>query len=128
MAEQGYNISMTVDVGDKVSGKVAEAWAVGQRNGVDVSETDKTYHNNAKYYAELTAADRASTEGASAAVAAGVAEAKQYAQAAQGAVNDAESAAQAAQQSADEAASVIVAAQGPGIVYVDDDGEMYVLE
>lgn len=30
----------------------AEAWAVGQRGGVDVPETDETYHNNAKYYAE----------------------------------------------------------------------------
>ena len=30
----------------------AEAWAVGQRGGVDVENTDPTYHNNAKYYAE----------------------------------------------------------------------------
>ena len=30
----------------------AEAWAVGQRGGVDVESTDETYHNNAKYYAE----------------------------------------------------------------------------
>ena len=29
----------------------AEAWAVGQRGGVDVPSTDETYHNNAKYYA-----------------------------------------------------------------------------
>lgn len=29
----------------------AEAWAVGQRNGVDVPPEDDTYHNNAKYYA-----------------------------------------------------------------------------
>ena len=28
----------------------SEAWAVGQRNGVDVPSTDPTYHNNAKYY------------------------------------------------------------------------------
>ena len=28
----------------------AEAWAVGKRNGVDVSSTDPAYHNNAKYY------------------------------------------------------------------------------
>lgn len=28
----------------------AEAWAVGQRNGVDVPSTDPAYHNNAKYY------------------------------------------------------------------------------
>ena len=30
----------------------AEAWAVGQRGGVDVPSTDVTYENNAKYYAE----------------------------------------------------------------------------
>lgn len=30
----------------------AEAWAVGQRDGVDVGETDPAYQNNAKYYAE----------------------------------------------------------------------------
>lgn len=30
----------------------AEAWAVGQRDGVDVEQTDETYHNNSKYYAE----------------------------------------------------------------------------
>lgn len=31
----------------------AEAWAVGQRNGEDVPSTDETYHNNAKYYAQV---------------------------------------------------------------------------
>ncbi len=30
----------------------AEAWAVGQRNGVDVGADDPAYHNNAKYWAE----------------------------------------------------------------------------
>ena len=30
----------------------AEAWAVGQRAGVDVDPTDVTYENNAKYWAE----------------------------------------------------------------------------
>lgn len=30
----------------------SEAWAVGQRAGVDVPSTDETYHNNAKYYAD----------------------------------------------------------------------------
>lgn len=33
------------------SAKTSEAWAVGQRGGVDVPSTDETYHNNAKYYA-----------------------------------------------------------------------------
>ena len=31
----------------------AEAWAVGQRDGVDVEQTDETFNNNAKYYAEM---------------------------------------------------------------------------
>jgi len=31
----------------------AEAWAVGERNGVPVSSDDPTYHNNSKYYADL---------------------------------------------------------------------------
>ena len=30
----------------------AEAWAVGERGGLPVPDTDETYHNNAKYYAE----------------------------------------------------------------------------
>lgn len=30
----------------------AEAWAVGQKGGVDVPTTDPTYENNSKYYAE----------------------------------------------------------------------------
>lgn len=30
----------------------AEAWAVGQRGGINVDPTDAAYHNNAKYYAE----------------------------------------------------------------------------
>lgn len=34
------------------SSEDAEAWAVGQRGGVDVLPGDPTYENNAKYYAE----------------------------------------------------------------------------
>lgn len=30
-----------------------EAWAVGTRNGVNVTSADETYHNNAKYYAQV---------------------------------------------------------------------------
>ena len=30
----------------------AEAWAVGQRNGIDVLSTDQTYQNNSKYYSQ----------------------------------------------------------------------------
>ena len=34
----------------------AEAWAVGQRNGVNVPSTDPAYQNNAKYYKDLAQA------------------------------------------------------------------------
>ena len=34
----------------------AEAWAVGKRNGVNVSTTDPAYQNNAKYYKDLAQA------------------------------------------------------------------------
>jgi len=30
-----------------------EAWAIGKREGVDVEETDETYHNNSKYWCNL---------------------------------------------------------------------------
>lgn len=31
----------------------SEAWAVGTRNGVNVTSADETWHNNAKYYAQV---------------------------------------------------------------------------
>lgn len=39
------------------SAEDAEAYAVGKRGGVDVEDTDPTYHNNAKYYATSAAGD-----------------------------------------------------------------------
>lgn len=30
----------------------SEAWAVGEKNGVEVDESDETFHNNSKYYAD----------------------------------------------------------------------------
>lgn len=41
----------------------SEAWAVGQRSGVDVDESDETYHNNAKYYAEQAAGSAETANG-----------------------------------------------------------------
>ncbi len=49
------SVSQSVEIGDEVSEKNAEAWAVGKRNGVDVASTDPTYHNNSKYYADQAA-------------------------------------------------------------------------
>lgn len=39
-----------------ISGEYAtdsEAWAVGQRGGVDVEQTDETYHNNSKFWSQM---------------------------------------------------------------------------
>lgn len=35
------------------SSRDSEAWACGTRNGVPVTSSDPTYHNNSKYYADL---------------------------------------------------------------------------
>lgn len=35
------------------SAEDSEAWAVGQRKGIDVDPSDETYHNNSKYYAGI---------------------------------------------------------------------------
>ena len=35
------------------SAQDAEAWAIGERDGTPVADTDETYHNNAKYYSEV---------------------------------------------------------------------------
>lgn len=52
-AAQQLNITHTDNTGDVQTWVTeAEAWAVGQRDGVDVPSTDETYHNNAKYYAQ----------------------------------------------------------------------------
>lgn len=46
--------------GDRITGRFltedAEAWAVGRRNGVPVDEGDVTYHNNSKWYSEVSEA------------------------------------------------------------------------
>lgn len=70
-------IELAVDVPDSVSEKKAEAWAVGERNGVPVGSEDVTYHNNAKWYAESIVGD-AEAAAASAASAAADAEAASH--------------------------------------------------
>jgi len=52
----------------------AEAWAVGQRDGVDVGSTDPAYHNNSKYYSEQSAGS--ATDAANARTAAETAQGK----------------------------------------------------
>lgn len=48
-------MTMAIDPDDSVSADKAEAYAVGEREGVPVGPTDPAYHNNAKYYAEQAA-------------------------------------------------------------------------
>ena len=45
-----FEIGNSVDEAETIALN-AEAWAVGQRNGTDVPDTDPTYRNNAKFYA-----------------------------------------------------------------------------
>lgn len=75
---------------------IAEAWAVGTRAGVPVEESDETYHNNSKYYAEQ-AADSASAASDSAGLASGSA----------GAAKDSEDAAAASEAAAKDYADHI---------------------
>ena len=44
------------------SAKTAEAWAVGQRDGMDVVDTDPTYQNSSKYHAEESKAAKQDIE------------------------------------------------------------------
>ena len=98
-----------------------EAWANGTRDGVPVGTSDPACHKSAKYYRELAQSDAN-------AAAASQAAAAQSAQQAAGHVTAAETAKEAAEAAAQEAIETVVAAQGPGICYVDTDGIPYVLE
>jgi len=51
------NLGTTPGDPDGISARNAEAWAVGKRNGVPVSSSDPTYHNNSKWYAEQLEAE-----------------------------------------------------------------------
>ena len=99
----------------------AEAWANGTRGGTPVGNTDPAYQKNAAYFRGLAQAD-----------ANAAAQSLMNAQAAAGQAAGHEAAAEAAQQAAEDAAQeaieTVVAAQGPGICYVDTDGIPYVLE
>ena len=127
-ASPTLEIHAQVEMGSVASEYNAEAWAVGERHGVPVDENDQTYHNNSKWYAEQAAdsADAAAdAQDAAETAQAGAAQKEQ-----QAAVH--ETAAQAAQAAAEEAAQeaidTVVAAQGPGIVYMTQDGKFFVLD
>lgn len=103
MAEnENIEVNPTIELEDQVymgstaSEYNAEAWAVGQRGGVDVDENDQTYHNNSKYYAgRCQHAETAAAQAEAAAAAAVIAQGK--AETAQGKAEAAQTAAEAAQ-------------------------------
>ena len=41
----------------------SEAWAIGERDGAAVSQTDTTYHNNSKYYSQVANSLKTAMEG-----------------------------------------------------------------
>lgn len=53
-AEAAASSASTSEINAGNSADDAEAWAVGQINGVDVPNTDPRYENNSKYYADLS--------------------------------------------------------------------------
>lgn len=106
----------------------AEAWAVGQRGGVDVGEDDPAYQNNAKYYAQKTAEDRASTSGASQAVQQYANAAARSAEQAAGSASAAGLAQEAAEKAEADVLAAIVAAQGNDLLRMDENGDFYILE
>lgn len=101
-------IVLSVEMGDSTSAATAEAYAIGKRNGVDVTEGDPAYQNNAKYYSEQAGADISeAVEARDAAI-----EAKEGAEAARDEAETAQSGAETAAQSAGTAKDAAVAAQG----------------
>lgn len=153
------NLQAQINMSGGSSESNAEAWAVGERGGVPVTEPDQTYHNNSKYYAGLAGQDAETAEQASEetiAAATGkrdgedvpetdpyyqnnakyyseqaalrATEAEGFTGRAKGHAEAAEEARTAAETAAQEAAETVVAAQGPGICYVDSEGIPFVLE
>ncbi len=50
---EGYkNAAQTSELNAEESAEDSEAWAVGERGGVEVTDEDETYENNSKYYAD----------------------------------------------------------------------------
>ena len=97
LAEGYAGTAGTAKTGAETAQKNAEAWAVGQRNGVDVASGDAAYHNNAKYYAQQAGNAQSAAEDA------------------QGYAEDAQTAAEAAQADAEESAALVA-----GAIYVTD--------
>lgn len=86
MADDKYRLQLTGEQVDdalrQLNMRVAEGWAVGTKDGVEVGSSSQYYHNNAKYYAEKASRD----------ISDGVTEATAQADRAESAANRAESA------------------------------------
>ncbi len=52
LAQQQVTLATTQATNSANSAEDSEAWAVGQRGGVDVPSSDETYQNNSKYWQE----------------------------------------------------------------------------
>ncbi|MBQ3281548.1 MAG: hypothetical protein IJH41_03970 [Eubacterium sp.] len=101
----------------------AEAWAVGQRDGVDVPSTDPTYHNNSKYYKEAAALSAASA-GSDAQGAAGSASAAAGSASSATAAKTAAETAQGLAEAAAEAAASVFAVVGNVTFSVLENGQV----
>lgn len=83
----------------------AEAWAVGERGGEPVPDTDETYQNNSKYWAERSEASAGDASGFAGDAENSAGEASDSATAASGFADEADRSARAAAESVTEAES-----------------------
>lgn len=83
-----------------------EAWAIGERGGTPVEESDETYQNNSKYYKDVTEAIATSASDSESHAAQSATQASNSATAAQNASSAAQTAQAAAEAAAEAAASV----------------------
>ena len=119
---EGIDAAEAAQAAAEASAEDAEAWAVGERDGVPVTSEDETYHNSSKYHAEQAAASASDAQAAQTAAetAQGKAEdaqtaaesAQTAAETAQGKAEDAQTAAEGAQTAAETAKGKAEDAQG----------------
>lgn len=102
----------------------AEAWAVGERDGVPVDEEDPTYHNNSKWYADQAKSAKIDAANSEAAAAGHEAGALGYKNAAANAAGNAETSAEIAQNAAAAAAAVFTQA-GEASYSIDEDNDLW---
>ena len=105
------------------SAEDAEAWAVGQRGGVDVPVTDETYENNSKFYAGRAAAAASDAAGSAGVAYANAQTATEKAGEAAGSASAAAGSADAAEDAADRAEQA-AGASGYMFFEIDEDGHL----